>query len=307
MSRWGRIAVHWPRRNPRSRLAKSAYGPTRPTGGQWRFNAPPNWPPSPPGWSPESGWQPDPSWPPPPSNWQFWVPLTESPRGASRTEDTFVIEQDRGEAELHILGKGLEERIKARLAPYASSEQRRAAEAAQRRADAQRRTESTEDTFVIEQDGGEAERHILGKGLEERIKARLALHASSEQRRAAEAAQRRAALAEAAQRRADAQRRAALAEAAQRRADAWAEVEKSAELAAPRGAIGERNSRVIPQDVKIAVAARDKGRCVQCGSTEDLHYDHKIPWSRGGSNTVNNIQLLCGLCNRRKGADDIPF
>jgi HNH endonuclease len=74
-----------------------------------------------------------------------------------------------------------------------------------------------------------------------------------------------------------------------------------------RGARGERNSRVIPQDVKITVSVRDHGKCVQCGSTEDLHFDHKIPWSRGGTNTVNNIQLLCGPCNRRKGADDIPL
>jgi hypothetical protein len=76
--------------------------------------------------------------------------------------------------------------------------------------------------------------------------------------------------------------------------------------APPRGAAGERNSRFIPQDVKIAVSVRDQGRCVQCGSSDDLHYDHKVPWSRGGTNTVNNIQLLCGRCNRRKGADDIP-
>jgi hypothetical protein len=73
------------------------------------------------------------------------------------------------------------------------------------------------------------------------------------------------------------------------------------------GAVGERNTRVIPQDVKIAVSVRDQGMCVQCGSREDLHYDHKIPWSRGGTNTVNNIQLLCGACNRIKGADDIPL
>jgi HNH endonuclease len=73
-----------------------------------------------------------------------------------------------------------------------------------------------------------------------------------------------------------------------------------------RGAAGERNTRTIPQDVKIAVSVRDQGRCVQCGSAEELHYDHKIPWSKGGANTVNNIQLLCGTCNRRKGADDIP-
>ena len=78
-------------------------------------------------------------------------------------------------------------------------------------------------------------------------------------------------------------------------------------VATGRGAPGERNSRVIPQDVKIAVTLRDQGKCVQCGATEDLHFHHKIPWSRGGTNTVNNIQLLCGLCNRRKGADDISL
>jgi hypothetical protein len=70
--------------------------------------------------------------------------------------------------------------------------------------------------------------------------------------------------------------------------------------------VGQRNTRSIPQDVKIAVAARDYGRCRQCGSSEELHFDHVIPWSKGGSNTIANIQLLCGPCNRSKGADDIP-
>jgi hypothetical protein len=70
--------------------------------------------------------------------------------------------------------------------------------------------------------------------------------------------------------------------------------------------VGERNTRSIPQGVKIAVAARDGGRCRQCGSTTDLHFDHVIAWSKGGANTAANIQLLCGPCNRRKGADDIP-
>ncbi|MFF5260513.1 DUF4429 domain-containing protein [Actinomadura viridis] len=40
----------------------------------WRFNPPPTWPPTPPGWTPPPGWQPDPSWPPPPQGWQLWVP-----------------------------------------------------------------------------------------------------------------------------------------------------------------------------------------------------------------------------------------
>ena len=66
--------------------------------------------------------------------------------------------------------------------------------------------------------------------------------------------------------------------------------------------VGERHKRVIPQDVKIAVSARDGGRCRKCGSTRQLHFDHVIPASKGGANTVANIQLLCGACNRAKGA-----
>lgn len=66
--------------------------------------------------------------------------------------------------------------------------------------------------------------------------------------------------------------------------------------------VGERHRRIIPQDVKIAVSARDGGRCRKCGSSEKLHFDHVIPVSRGGANTVANIQLLCGACNRAKGA-----
>jgi len=61
-------------------------------------------------------------------------------------------------------------------------------------------------------------------------------------------------------------------------------------------------TRHIPQDVKIAVSVRDQGRCRQCGSAENLHFDHIIPYSRGGANTVDNIQLLCATCNLRKGA-----
>jgi hypothetical protein len=64
--------------------------------------------------------------------------------------------------------------------------------------------------------------------------------------------------------------------------------------------VGERNSRSIPQDVKVAVSARDGGKCKLCGSTKDIQFDHVIPWSRGGASTVKNIQLLCGPCNRRK-------
>lgn len=63
--------------------------------------------------------------------------------------------------------------------------------------------------------------------------------------------------------------------------------------------------RVIPTVVKIAVWKRDKGRCAQCGSTVNLHFDHIYPWSKGGSSTeVQNIQLLCGSHNLSK-SDEI--
>jgi hypothetical protein len=73
----------------------------------------------------------------------------------------------------------------------------------------------------------------------------------------------------------------------------------TADIPAP---IGERHKRAIPQAVKIAVSARDGGRCRKCGSTQQLHFDHVIPVSKGGANTAANIQLLCGACNRAKGA-----
>ena len=58
----------------------------------------------------------------------------------------------------------------------------------------------------------------------------------------------------------------------------------------------------IPDIVKVFVWRRDGGKCVKCGSTRNLEYDHDIPLSLGGSNTARNLRLLCETCNRRKGA-----
>ena len=61
------------------------------------------------------------------------------------------------------------------------------------------------------------------------------------------------------------------------------------------------HSRLIPASVKLAVWKRDKGRCVLCGSKDNLHFDHVIPYSRGGSSLVaENIQLLCARHNLAK-------
>jgi hypothetical protein len=58
----------------------------------------------------------------------------------------------------------------------------------------------------------------------------------------------------------------------------------------------------VPVEMRRSVFERDGGRCVECGGSFDLQYDHVIPFSLGGATTVENLQLMCGDCNRTKGA-----
>jgi hypothetical protein len=65
----------------------------------------------------------------------------------------------------------------------------------------------------------------------------------------------------------------------------------------------EDDDRIIPSWVKLEVWKRDKGRCVKCGAQTHLHFDHIIPYSRGGSSKDPvNIQLLCLRHNLQKHA-----
>lgn len=63
----------------------------------------------------------------------------------------------------------------------------------------------------------------------------------------------------------------------------------------------EANKRPpIPKDVVDAIWNRDGGKCVYCGSNENLHLDHIIPFSKGGDTSIENLQLLCQKCNLEK-------
>ena len=58
--------------------------------------------------------------------------------------------------------------------------------------------------------------------------------------------------------------------------------------------------------LKVQVLMRDGNRCRLCGvecndGLHNIHFDHIIPWSKGGETTIENLQVLCNDCNLAKG------
>jgi hypothetical protein len=59
--------------------------------------------------------------------------------------------------------------------------------------------------------------------------------------------------------------------------------------------------RVIPTAVKLEVWNRDEAKCVICGATDELHFDHVVPFSKGGTSlSAENVQILCARHNLEK-------
>ncbi len=63
----------------------------------------------------------------------------------------------------------------------------------------------------------------------------------------------------------------------------------------------KKASRYVSDETKAIVIERDGGVCQECGSTENLHFDHDYLHSLGGSNDVVNIRILCSSCNQKRG------
>jgi hypothetical protein len=77
-------------------------------------------------------------------------------------------------------------------------------------------------------------------------------------------------------------------------------IEGEEDLSLPPSSDAPRR-RVIPTAVKLAVWKRDGGKCIKCGATDELHFDHDLPWSKGGTSlTEENVQLLCARHNLQK-------
>ena len=65
----------------------------------------------------------------------------------------------------------------------------------------------------------------------------------------------------------------------------------------------QEHTRLIPSEVKKEVWKRDGGKCVICGDNKNLHFDHDLPFSKGGTSlTAKNVRLLCMKHNLEKSA-----
>ena len=62
--------------------------------------------------------------------------------------------------------------------------------------------------------------------------------------------------------------------------------------------------RSFPDDIKLAVWEKQHHICPSCQKEFDYEFmegDHITPWREGGRTVIENCQMLCRECNRRKG------
>ncbi len=63
------------------------------------------------------------------------------------------------------------------------------------------------------------------------------------------------------------------------------------------------NLRQFDEKMKRKAYEKQGGICPICKkhfSFEEMEGDHIVPWSKGGKTTIENLQMLCRLCNNTK-------
>ena len=63
------------------------------------------------------------------------------------------------------------------------------------------------------------------------------------------------------------------------------------------------NIRAFSQSIKRHVYEKQQGLCSHCHrhfSFDEMEADHIVPWHEGGKTEIENCQMLCKNCNRRK-------
>ena len=58
-------------------------------------------------------------------------------------------------------------------------------------------------------------------------------------------------------------------------------------------------SSILRENKKLV---EEGSKCAYCGAEEKLQWEHIVPQSRGGPNTIDNMVLACAKCNREKAA-----
>ena len=64
-----------------------------------------------------------------------------------------------------------------------------------------------------------------------------------------------------------------------------------------------RVSRYIPAKVRHLIWQKYKGKCVSCGSQYALQIEHIKAFALGGSNSAENLILLCRNCNQHRAME----
>ena len=77
------------------------------------------------------------------------------------------------------------------------------------------------------------------------------------------------------------------------------------EFSSAPGGSAKKASRRTPRNInwrlRALVLMRDGARCRLCGAVPNdrigLHVDHVKPWSKGGETVLENLRILCNVCN----------